>query len=89
MSVRSPGSRRVRVIPSPSPSFTLQQTVPTGFSSVPPSGPAIPVIATAVSASKRRRTPSAIASATGSDTAPCCSISAASTPSSSTFASFE
>ena len=53
------------VIPRPSASFTLQHTVPTGFSSVP-LGPAMPVIATAVSASKRRRAPSAIASATGS-----------------------
>ena len=89
MSARSPGRRSVRVIPPPSAVLTLQQTVPTGFSSVPPSGPAIPVIATAVSASKRRSAPSAIASATGSDTAPWASISSGSTPSSSIFASLE
>ena len=88
MSARSPGSRTVRLRPRPSSSCTLQQTVPTGFSSLPPSGPAIPVMATAVSASKRRRAPSAIASATGSDTAPWRSISTGSTPRSSTFASF-
>ena len=50
-------------------------------------GPATPVIATAVSAPNRSSAPSAIASATGSETAPCCSISAGSTPSSSDFAS--
>ena len=49
----------------------MKHTVPTGLSSVPPPGPAIPVIATAVSAPKRLIAPSAIASATGSDTAPC------------------
>jgi hypothetical protein len=88
MSALSPGSRTVRVVARPSASRTLQHTVPTGFSSVPPSGPAIPVIATAVSASKRFSAPSAIASATGSDTAPCSSISRGSTSSNSTFASF-
>ena len=36
-----------------------------------PSGPAMPVVATARSAPKRARAPSAIARATGSDTAPC------------------
>ena len=45
-----PGGGLSRVMPRPSASFTLQQTVPTGFSSLPPSGPAMPVIATAVSA---------------------------------------
>ncbi len=88
-SERLPGSRRVRVSVRPSASRTVKQTVPTGLSGVPPPGPAIPVIATAVSAPKRCRAPAAIASATGSDTAPCASMSAASTPSSWIFASLE
>jgi SHS family lactate transporter-like MFS transporter len=78
----------VRVTVSPSVSFTVKQTVPTGLSSVPPPGPAIPVIAIAVSAAKRLNAPSAIASATGSDTAPFAAIRSGSTPSSSVFASF-
>jgi len=45
-------------------------TVPTGFSGVPPPGPAMPVIATAVSTPVARNTPSSIARATGSLTAP-------------------
>ena len=56
---------------------------------VPPSGPAMPVIETATSAPKRSSAPSAIASATSSETAPFASISAGSTPSSSALASFE
>ena len=46
------------------PSLMLQHTVPTGFSSLPPPGPAMPVIDTAVSAPKRSSAPAAIASAT-------------------------
>ena len=57
ISDRFPGSRRVRVSVEPSASFTVKQTVPTGFSGVPPPGPAIPVIATAVSAPKRCSAP--------------------------------
>lgn len=53
ISDRLPGRRRVRVSVRPSAAFTLKQTVPTGLSSVPPPGPAMPVIATAVSAPKR------------------------------------
>ena len=56
---------------------------------MPPSGPAIPVTEQATSAPKRSRAPSAIASATSGETAPWRSISPASTPSSSTLASFE
>ena len=48
-----------------------------------------PVIEQAASAPKRSSAPSAIASATSWETAPFSSISAGSTPSSSTFASFE
>ena len=56
------------------------QTSPTGFSGDPPPGPATPVIATVSSASERASAPSAIARATGSDTAPCRAISSAGTP---------
>ena len=48
-SLRSPGIRTSRASVAPSARFAHQQTVPTGFSSVPPSGPAIPVIAIATS----------------------------------------
>ena len=55
------------------------QAVPTGFCGVPPPGPAMPVMATQTSAPVRSRTPSAIATATGSLTAPCASMSDAGT----------
>ena len=46
---RSPGSRTVRSISgAPSAPATHTQTVPTGFSGVPPSGPAMPVIPTPI-----------------------------------------
>ena len=45
-------------------------TVPTGFPRSSPSGPASPVVATDRSLPVMRRTPSAMALATGSDTAP-------------------
>ena len=87
MSARSPGSRTVRVSAWPPASFTLQQTVPTGFSSVPPSGPAMPVIATAVSASKRLSAPPpSLRDWLGNRAVPL--DQRGSTPSSSTFASF-
>src|SRR6476646_11956682 len=89
VSDRLPGNNNVRVVVPPSLSFTLKQTVPTGFSALPPPGPAIPVIAIAVSAPNRLSAPAAIASATGSDTAPWVSIRCGSTPSSSLLASFE
>ena len=65
------------------------QTVPTGFVGVAPSGPAMPVTATAKVAGERASAPSAIARATSALTAPCASISAAGTPSSSLFAALE
>lgn len=89
MSDRFPGSRTVRVVVRPSSSRTVKHTVPTGFSGVPPLGPAIPVIAVAVSAPKPYSAPAAIAWATGSETAPWASISAGSTPRSCAFASLE
>src|SRR5262245_5734632 len=60
----------------------------TGFSGVPPPGPEMPVVATPRSAPKRRRAPSAIARATGSDTAPCRSRSSRGTPSRDSLAAF-
>jgi hypothetical protein len=46
------------------------QTVPTGLALLPPSGPAIPLVATAKSAPARAKAPAAMAAATGSLTAP-------------------
>ena len=63
--------------------------MPTGFSTLPPSGPAMPVIASARSTPARSRAPRAMCSATGALTAPCAAISASLTPSSSTFEAFE
>ena len=54
---------------------TPNQTVPTGFSGVPPDGPAIPVTEIERSTPSRTRVPSAIARATSSLTAPCRAIS--------------
>jgi hypothetical protein len=56
-----PGSRRMA---------HAKQTVPTGLSGVPPSGPAMPVTATATCAALCDSAPIAIARATGSLTAP-------------------
>ena len=69
-----------RVIRSPSRELTEKHTIPTGFSSVPPPGPAMPVIPIPRSAPKRAEAPSASASATSVETAPKRSISSASTP---------
>ena len=49
------------------------QQVPTGFSSLPPPGPAMPVVATLQSVSSKMATPRAMASAHSRLTAPCCS----------------
>src|SRR5207253_228994 len=54
-------------------------TVPTGFSAVPPPGPAMPVTPTPTSTPARDRMPSAIACATNSLTAPCSAIFSAGT----------
>ena len=62
------------------------QTVPTGVSSVPPEGPATPVVATAwLAAGVRASAPRAIASATASLTTPSEAISSSGTPSQSIF----
>ena len=63
--------------------------MPTGFSSVPPPGPAIPVIPIPTCAPKRSRAPSASAAATSGETAPCAAISSAGTPASAVLASLE
>src|SRR5215475_8346558 len=66
---RSPANSfvEVRVVPGPQ---TAKQTVPTGLSGAPPSGPATPVIATATDEPQTRLAPSAISRAVGSLTAP-------------------
>src|ERR1044072_5331964 len=85
--LRSPGTlrRRCSVFTS---SASAMKTVPTGFSSVPPPGPAIPVIDNPKSVPMRLRTPSAIASATGALTAPCSINNIGSTSNSFVFTSF-
>ena len=65
------------------------KTVPTGFTLVPPSGPAMPVTPTPTSTPAFLRAPAAICAAIASLTAPCASIALASTPSSSILAAFE
>ena len=50
---------------------TAMNTVPTGFSAVPPSGPAMPLTAIAQLAPVRARAPSAISITVASLTAPC------------------
>ena len=86
---RLPGSWRVRSIRAPPRSATDRQTVPTGLASLPPPGPAIPVIPIPRSAPRRSIAPSASATATSGETAPWRSIRPASTPASATLASFE
>ena len=78
---------RPRLVPKRRPSLlqpwgpaTAMCTKPTGFCSLPPPGPATPVMAKPQSAPVSRRAPSAIASATGSLTAPWVSSSASGTP---------
>jgi len=62
------------------------KTSPTGFSGVPPEGPAMPVVATAKVASRLRRMPCAMALATGALTAPWRRIRAGATFRSADFA---
>ncbi len=58
------------MLASPGPAM-LSQTSPTGFCSLPPPGPAMPVMPTPISACRRSRAPAASASATSRETAPC------------------
>ena len=85
--LRSPVHRYRRTSGDPTPAIATY-TRPTGFSSVPPSGPATPVTPTPRSACSRSRAPSAIATATCADTAPCASSAASGTPSCSALTSF-
>ena len=82
---RPPTNRNVRTR-VPAVADAAMQTVPTGFSAVPPSGPAIPVTPTPMSTRERDLMPSAIAVATGSLTAPCAFSISSGTPSNSIFA---
>ena len=89
-SARAPGRRTVRSQRVARRAPTHRQTVPTGFSGVPPPGPAIPVIPMPMSA------PSALARAGGQRRARprarprrARSISAAGTPASAVLASLE
>src|SRR3954454_17074248 len=88
-SLRLPGRTMSLGSFSPEAALAQKQTSPTGFSSLPPSGPATPVVEQATSASNRDRAPSAIASATSGDAAPCSSNRFPSTPRSSALDSFE
>src|SRR6185503_2740710 len=85
---RSPKKRNVRTRRSLSVTAATT-TVPTGFSGVPPLGPAIPVTATPTLARAFALMPSAIASPTGSLTAPCSRMRSGGTSSSCVLASFE
>ena len=76
---RSPGKRNSRSR-GPRSSAMPMCTRPTGFSGVPPPGPAIPVTPTPSVAPVRLRMPSASASATSELTAPFASISSGGTP---------
>src|SRR5213596_293928 len=69
ISSRSPGNTRLTARVSVW-TRAASHTVPTGFSGVPPPGPAIPVTAMLASAEKSRWAPSAIARTVSSETAP-------------------
>lgn len=74
--------RWLRTAPATS---TATQTVPTGFSALPPPGPAIPVMLTPTSAPSRVRAPVAISRATASLTAPDAASVSGETPRAATF----
>src|SRR6266700_4967723 len=85
---RSPGKTKSALREPVGPS-AWRKTRPTGFSSVPPPGPAMPVTATATSTPSRSRAPAAIAAAVSADTAPWRSRTSRGTPSSRAFTSSE
>jgi len=66
---------------SPERDARANTTVPTGFFSVPPPGPAMPVIATPISALVFWIAPCAIAQAVATETAPNVSSTSEATPS--------
>src|SRR5580658_5406861 len=84
MRLRSPGNLRSATSVSSSLARAWK-TSPTGFSAVPPVGPATPVIPTPRVAPVRRRIPSARAAATSLLTAPCFSIRSAGTSAKAVF----
>src|SRR5262245_2963287 len=72
---RSPGKTKSALRSACGPAV-WRYTSPTGFPSLPPAGPAIPVTASATSAWRRLRAPVAIAAAVSAETAPCrCRVS--------------
>src|SRR5712692_474558 len=81
MEFRSPGKTK-SALREPSGPSACRKTRPTGFSSLPPPGPAMPVTATATSAPSRSRAPAAIAAAVSAETAPWRSSTGGGTPSS-------
>src|SRR5271165_803416 len=85
---RSPGSMSLRTSAVSSGPAKATYTRPTGFSSLPPPGPATPVTAIAHDARRCACTPTAIAVATSALTAPCCSMRSGATSRKSSFASF-
>ena len=85
---RSPWNLKRRALARPS-TASPTNTVPTGFAGVPPSGPAIPVMASAHAVPARSAAPRAIASAQGALTAPWTRRTSAGTPRSSSLARFE
>ena len=86
---RSSGNRKFLTVVAAPSAANATKTVPTGFSLVPPPGPAIPVVAKANVAFASFRAPSAIARATSSLTAPCSEMRRGSTPNILVLASLE
>src|SRR6266851_4591042 len=85
---RSPGKTKSALREPAGPS-ACKKTRPTGFSALPPPGPAMPVTATATSTPSRSRAPDAIAAAVSAETAPCRSRTSRGTPSSRALTSSE
>ena len=78
---RTPACRRRSRRDRHRASARANTTVPTGFLSLPPAGPAMPVIATATSAPLRSSAPCAMPQATAIETAPKVSSTSSLTPS--------
>src|SRR5437879_3230087 len=92
MRARSPAKSSpsgVSSVVAPRRTAAQNQTVPTGLLGVPPSGPAMPVMATARSAPEVRSAPAAISRTVDSLTAPCSASVRAETPTSRIFAGLE
>ena len=88
-SARPPGRFTERVTGSTPGAQTLSHTSPTGFSSVPPPGPATPVTPTPTSAPGARGRRRASAARPLPETAPCASIISRGTPVCPIFTSLE